>query len=72
MQERIDSYYKFCQRLLKDIQPKSTALIIVDMLKYKVQKDFIVYKAMDNINPGILDYIILEVEKNVTLVQLDN
>lgn len=66
MNEKIDSQYKFFQRQIKDIQPKRTTLIVVDMQKYQVQKDFIAYKAMNTVTPGILDYFVSEVEKKVT------
>ncbi|MBY9015957.1 MAG: cysteine hydrolase [Candidatus Lokiarchaeota archaeon] len=66
MEEKIESHYKFCQRLIKEIQPKKTTLIVVDMQKYQVQKDFIAYKAMNTVTPGILDYFVSEVEKKLT------
>ena len=66
MEEKIKSHYKFYQKQIKEIQPKKTTLIIVDMQKYQVQKDFIAYKAMNTVTPGILDYFVSEVEKKVT------
>lgn len=66
MQEKIKGFYKFRQGLISDIEPKKTALIIVDMQKYQVQKDYIAYKAMDNVTPGILNYFVTEVENKVT------
>ena len=66
MQEKIDSHYKFYQKQIRAIQPKKTALIVVDMQKYAVQKNFIAYKIMDTITPGILDYFVSEVEQKVT------
>ncbi|MFW9897528.1 MAG: cysteine hydrolase family protein [Candidatus Thorarchaeota archaeon] len=65
MQEKIDSYYKFSQRQLKDILAKKTALLVIDMQKYQVQKDFTAYKAFNKITPGLLDYFISEVENKV-------
>ena len=66
MQEKINGFYKFHQGLIRDIQSKKTALIVVDMQKYQVQKDYIAYKAMDKVTPGIMDYFVAEVENNVT------
>ena len=66
MEEKIKSHYKFYQKQIKEIQPKKTTLIVVDMQKYQVQKDFIAYKAMNTVTPGILDYFVSEVEKKVT------
>lgn len=66
MEEKINTFYKFIQGQKIDINPKSTALIIVDMQKYQVQKDYIAYKATNNITPGILDYFVREVETKVT------
>ncbi|MFW9939187.1 MAG: cysteine hydrolase family protein [Candidatus Thorarchaeota archaeon] len=65
MQEKINVFYKFQQGLIRDIDPKKAALIVVDMQKYQVQKDYIAYKAMDKITPGILDYFVSEVENKV-------
>ncbi|MFX0075214.1 MAG: hypothetical protein ACFE96_07220 [Candidatus Hermodarchaeota archaeon] len=65
MQDKIDSYYKFSQRQIKDIQAKKTVLIVIDMQKYQVQKDFTAYKAFNKITPGLLDYFISEVENKV-------
>ncbi|MBY9010228.1 MAG: cysteine hydrolase, partial [Candidatus Lokiarchaeota archaeon] len=66
MEEKIEAHYKFYQKQIIDIQPKKTALIVVDMQKYAVQKDFIPYKMMDTVTPGILDYFVSEVEQKVT------
>jgi len=66
MEEKIEAHYKFFQRQIRDILPKKTTLIVVDMQKYQVQKDYIAYKAMDTVTPGILDYFVSEVEQKVT------
>jgi len=65
MEEKINDFYKFNQRLMREIKPKQTALIIVDMQKYQVQKDYAAYKATNNIAPGLLDYFVEEVDKKV-------
>lgn len=65
MEEKIKNFYKFHQRLISEMQPKKTALIVVDMQKYQVQKDFAAFKAMDKITPGIFDYFGDEVERKV-------
>ncbi|MFX0060023.1 MAG: cysteine hydrolase family protein [Candidatus Hodarchaeota archaeon] len=65
MEEKINNYYKFAQGQINDIIPEKTALIVIDMQKYQVEKDFIIYKTMNKINPGILDYFISEVENKV-------
>jgi nicotinamidase-related amidase len=66
MEEKINTYYNFTQRRKIDINPKTTALIVIDMQKYQVQKDYIAYKAMNNVTPGILDYFVQEVENKAT------
>jgi len=66
MEEKIDAFYKFAQKTLGEIVPKSTALIVVDMQKYQVEKDYIAYKSMNNIVPGFLEYFVKEVEQKVT------
>lgn len=66
MEEKINTFYKFIQGQKSDINPKTTALIVIDMQKYQVQKDYVAYKAMNNFTPGILDYFVQEVEIKVT------
>jgi nicotinamidase-related amidase len=66
MEEKINKFFKFHQRLIGDLIPKKIALIVVDMQKYQVQKDYAAYKSMNNVTPGILDYFVEEVEKKVT------
>ena len=66
MEEKIEAMYKFAQRSLGDIVPNKTALIVVDMQKYQVEKDYIAFKSLDNIVPGILEYFANEVEQKVT------
>jgi len=51
MEEKIDALYKFTQRGLGDVVPKKTALIVVDMQKYQVEKEYGAYKSLDNIIP---------------------
>ncbi|MHA2394220.1 MAG: cysteine hydrolase family protein [Promethearchaeota archaeon] len=63
MEEKINTFYKFSQGQMTDINPKTTALIVVDMQKYQVQKDYIAYRAMNKVIPGILDYFVQEVEE---------
>jgi nicotinamidase-related amidase len=66
MESKITDFYKFRQRLIGDIIPKQTALIVVDMQKYQVQKDYAAYRVMKKVTPGILDYFVGEVENKVT------
>ena len=66
MEEKIKAMYKFAQSGLGDIVPKKTALIVVDMQKYQVEKDYIAFKALDSVVPGILEYFTNEVEQKVT------
>jgi len=66
MEEKIDAFYKFTQRTLGEIVPKSTALIVVDMQKYQVEKDYVAYKSLDSIIPGFLEYFVNEVKQKVT------
>ena len=66
MEEKINALYKFAQSSLGDIIPKKTALIVVDMQKYQVEKDYTAYKSLDNIIPGFLEYFVKEVEEKVT------
>ena len=66
MDEKINAFYKFIQGQKAEIIPKKTALIVVDMQKYQVEKDYVAYKAMNKVIPGILDYFVKEVEGKVT------
>jgi nicotinamidase-related amidase len=65
MEEKINKFYNFVQGRRIEVNPKTTALIVVDMQKYQVQKDYIAYKSMNKITPEILDYFVREVENNV-------
>lgn len=69
MEDKINDFYKFKQRLISEIIPKQTVLIVVDMQKYQVQRDYAAYKAMNKITPGIFDYFAEEVE-NVVIPNL--
>ena len=69
MQDKIKEFYKFRQRLMGDIIPKQTVLIVVDMQKYQVQRDYAALKAMNKVTPGITDYFEEEVE-NVVIPNL--
>ncbi len=66
MEEKINALYKFSQGQISDIMPKNTALIVVDMQKYQVKKDYIAYKSLNKVTPGILDYFVKEVENKAT------
>jgi len=63
--EQFEKYLRFRHDQLEEIHPKKTALIIIDMQKYQVEKDWTVFKTLDRISPGILDYFVEEVEKKV-------
>ncbi len=65
MEEIIEKYYKITQSRMGKIIPKKTALIIVDMQKYQVKKEFGAYKAANSITPGILDFFIEDVERKL-------
>ena len=58
MEDKINSTYKFFQGQIGKIIPETTALIVVDMQKYQVEKDYIAFKSMNKIIPGILDYFV--------------
>ena len=66
MEKNIDKFLKFSKSLMGEIKPEETALIVIDMQKYQIQKDWTVYKAINKITPGILDYFVDRVEKIVT------
>ncbi|MFX1571979.1 MAG: cysteine hydrolase family protein [Promethearchaeota archaeon] len=65
MEEKLNTMYKIVQGLLGDIVPSKTALIIVDMQKYQVKKDYVPYKLANKIAPGVFDYFVNEVENKV-------
>ncbi|MFW9821554.1 MAG: cysteine hydrolase family protein [Candidatus Thorarchaeota archaeon] len=66
MEEKTNLFYNFSQTQLGDIIPKETALIVVDMQKYQVEKDNKLYRAANQTVPGILEYFVKEVEEKVT------
>ena len=65
MEEKLDIIYKTVQGLIGDIIPAQTALIIVDMQKNFLKKDYASYKSFNKVAPGVLDYFVSEVEKKV-------
>ena len=48
-----------------EIKPHKSALLIIDMQKYQVRKDWSLYKLMNESVPGILDYFVDQVSKVV-------
>lgn len=65
MEEKLNTIYKVVQGLIGDIFPAKIALIIVDMQKYQVKKDYALYKSLNKVAPGVLDYFVSEVERKV-------
>ena len=65
MEEKLNTIYKTVQGLIGDIIPAKTALIIVDMQKNQVRKEYAPYKSLDKVAPGVLDYFVSEVENKV-------
>jgi len=65
MEEKLNTIYKVVQGLIGDILPKKTALIIVDMQKNQIQKEYGPYKSFNKVAPGVLDYFVNEVERKV-------
>ncbi len=63
--EQIDKYLKFRQNQMGKIDPKKTALLVIDMQKYQVQRNWTLFKAVDGMNPGMLNYFVKEVEEKV-------
>ncbi len=63
--EKLEKYLQFRQDQIGKIDPQKTALLVIDMQKYQVEKEWPLYKAIDGLNPGILDYFVAEVEKKV-------
>jgi nicotinamidase-related amidase len=65
MEKNIDKFIKIRKALMGEIKTEETALIVVDMQKYQVKKDWTAYKAMNTIVPGMLEYFVEHVEKKV-------
>lgn len=65
MEEKLNTIYKVVQGLMGDIIPAKTALIIVDMQKCQLKKDYAAYKSFNKVAPGVLDYFVNEVERKV-------
>lgn len=63
--EKLEKYLQFRQDLMGKIDPKQTALLVIDMQKYQVEKGWPLYKAIEGVNPGILDYFVQEVDTKV-------
>ncbi len=63
--EKLNNYLRFRHNQMGDIDPKKTALLIIDMQKYQVEKEWAIYKTLDQISPGLMDYFVEQVEKKV-------
>ncbi len=66
MDEKLNGLYKFIQSQKFEILPNKTALVVVDMQKYQVEKDYVAFKSLNKLFPGILNYFVREVEEKVT------
>jgi nicotinamidase-related amidase len=64
-EELIEKWLEIKKSMAPDIDPKQSALLIIDMQEYQVRKDWAFYKFMDNMVPGIFDYFVTQVS-NVT------
>ena len=65
MEDKINTVYKVVQGLMGDIVPTKTVLIIVDMQKYQVKKEYAACKSLEKVAPGVMDYFVNEVEQKV-------
>ena len=63
--EKFEKLIEMKKNLMGKIRPTKTALLVIDMQKYQVQKEWIAYKSMDSFIPGSWDYFVEEVEKKV-------
>ena len=64
-EELIEKWLEIKKSMAPDIDPKKSALLIIDMQEYQVRKDWAFYKFMDNMVSGIFDYFVTQVS-NVT------
>lgn len=63
--DKIEKYLRFRQEQMGKISPKKTAVLVIDMQKYQVERGWTLFKAVDGINPGMLDYFLEQVENKV-------
>lgn len=57
-EELIDKHLEFRRSIVPPIVPDKAALLIIDMQEYQVRKDWAVYKSMNTVTPGVLDYYV--------------
>jgi nicotinamidase-related amidase len=63
--ENVEKYLRLRRNFMGDIDPKKTVLLVIDMQKYQVEREWAVYKIMDANSPGLLEYFVEEVQKKV-------
>ena len=63
--ENVEKYLRLRRNFMGDIDPKKTVLLVIDMQKYQVEREWAVYKIMDTNSPGLLEYFVEEVQKKV-------
>jgi nicotinamidase-related amidase len=63
--ESVDKYLRLRRDFMGEIDPKKTALLVIDMQKYQVEREWAVYKILNANSPGLLEYFVEEVQNKV-------
>ena len=65
-EEKIEEFLKIRRRLKPTINPRSCALIIIDMQDYQVRKHSAISRLLEKLSPGMLQYFVKRVDEIVT------
>lgn len=65
LMQNMEKYLRLRRDLMGEIDPQKTALLVIDMQKYQVEREWAMYKILNANSPGLLDYFIEEVRKRV-------
>lgn len=64
-EDLIEIYLETRRTMVPTISPLKSALLIIDMQKYQVRKEWTVYKFLNSLSPGFLDYFVKQVSEVV-------
>jgi len=64
-EDLIERYLETRRTMVPTLSPLKSALLIIDMQEYQVRKDWTVYRFLNSLSPGVLDYFVKQVSEVV-------
>lgn len=64
-EDLIEIYLETRRTMVPTISPLKSVLLIIDMQKYQVRKEWTIYKFLNSLSPGVLDYFVKQVSEVV-------